>query len=190
MNYSITLAICFCWLLCGTTTKAGESNDSNTGDGLNQGLNDVAVDFHSHTSLINSTSEMVPSAGDHPTSKWIWKPIGHKINDIDSAIILGLFENDSGSGEDDGVYEEPVNETQTSRDEIWTFDETIEERVYTTQSPKTMDRKRSKTEEKAYLIYERHLRKTNWCFKDNEEAKPNYKFKVKRFASHFFSFNK
>ena len=166
-----------CWFLCGTATKAGES----TTDDMLQGMNNVAVDFREQ--IVNNTKKLV-SSDDHPTETWLWIPIGPKINDIKSESILHLLKNDtlfpdySGSGEDDRVDDEPANETQ--KDEIWTFTEMIEERLLTTQSPKTLDRKRNEIEEKAYLNYERHLRKTNWCFKDTKDAKPAHKFKVKR----------
>ena len=156
MSYSITLTICF-WLLLRST--AIETKDS-TRDSVFQGINNVAVDFHSQT---NKTSKMVSSDG-----TWIWQPVGPEKNTIKSESILHLFPDDSGSG---FYEEEPVNDTQKV-DEIWISNVTNE---YTTPSPVTLDTKRNKTEEKVHLVYERNLRKTNWCFKDTEHTKPIYK---------------
>ena len=155
MSYSVVFAICLCGFLCGT--KAQRSSK----DAGFQGINDVAVDFISHTTS---------SADDQ--SKWVWEPLGNERNTIKDGPSLPYFKHYSGSGD----VEEPINATKIHK--IWIFNETTEDTV--AQSLKTSDRKRNKTEEKTYLSYERHLKQTNWCFKDTENTKLNSKFKVKR----------
>ena len=147
-------------LLCSI---AIETKDS-TRDNVFQGTNNVAVDFHSQAS---KTSKIVSSG-----VSWTWKPEGPEKNAIKSEPIIYLFPNDSGSG--DFHEEDPANETQ-NLDKIWNLNVTIQEVVYNTPSPVTLDTKRNKTEEKVHLVYEGHLRKTNWCFKDIGHTKPIYK---------------
>ena len=136
----------------------------------NQEINNVAVDFHNQISLVNSTSE-VGSSSEYIT--WIWKPVGHERNKVEFESVLRHFSKDEASS---GEIDEPVAETQ--KDGTWSFDEKIEEGWNKTQTPKTFDKKRKRTEEKAYLIYEKNLRGTNWCFQETEHAKQNHKFKV------------
>ena len=161
MSYSIRLTICFGLLLCSTAIETEDSARDN----VFQGINNVAVDFHSQT---NKTSKMVSSE-----DTWIWKPVGPEKNTVKFESILHLFPDDSESGDSDFYEEERANETQ--KGEILIFNVTIEDIMYTTPSPLTLDTKRNKTEEKVYLVYERNLRKTNWCFKDIEHTKPIYK---------------
>ena len=166
--------ICFCWILSCVTTKAGQGN------------NNAAVNFHIPTTKVNKTSEIL-SAGDHFTDKWIWQPLGDKKNEVSSALILPWFkDDDSELGEDDSVYDEEVNETQ--KHENWTFIVTME--VNTTKIPKTLDGRRNEYEEKLFLVHERHLRKTNWCFKETEDGKTNNKFKVIFYCYFTISLNK
>ena len=164
----LAFALCFCWIqFC---TSGGESIN----DGMSQGINDVGVDFHSPR--LRSNNSVVDSSDVHST--WIWQPIGQEKNEIKSEPIVRLFKDDWASGTDNYTYEEP--ESEAEKEEIWIFNATIELRVNTTQRPKlTVDRRRNRTIEKTYLTLERRLRKTNWCFKDLEDAKLNKtKFKV------------
>lgn len=160
MSYSVALAICFCCFLCGSKAQG------STEDGGFQGINDVAGDFHI---LTNRT---ISSVGQH--SGWIWKPVGNERNTIEFGPAIGIFGKDrSASGAEN--HEELLNATQPEKS--WIVNDTTE--VIAVRSLKTFDRKRNKTEENAYLIYEKHLKQTNWCFKDTEDTKLNSKFKVK-----------
>jgi hypothetical protein len=164
----ITLTLCCCWILCAA---AIEARDSTTDDG-SQGINSVAVDFHTQVDRTNVSSD------DHPNVTWEWMPRGRERNEVlPSGSGFHSFQDDSDDLESGDSELDEQNETQKEvKDEIWIINVT----VYSTPSPKTLDGKRNKTEEKAYLLYERHLRKTNWCFKDTHETtKPTYKFKVK-----------
>lgn len=188
MKHSNALAICLSWILLGIV------GESAAFDALRR-TNDVGVDFHSHTLGINTTNNIlspVDQPRDQPAT-WIWKPVGQQRNSVPFEAIIRLFKELSGSGEeelgsgnDDDEDEEP-KDNKTTREQMWTFRSSeASTETTTTQSPKTFDIKRNKTEEKMHFIYQSHLRMTNWCFKDNEETKTNHRFKVKLFSILFF----
>ena len=168
MSYSVALAICFCCFLCATKAQGSTEDDRL------QGINDVAADFRS---LINRTTSSVGHL-----SKWVWKPLGNERNSIEFGPGIGDFKHYSGSGD----YEAPINATQLEKS--WIVNETRDDAVIAGRSLKTFDRKRNKTAENMYLLYEKHLKQTNWCFKDTEDTKPNSKFKVNLTIIHFISF--
>lgn len=167
MKYSLIFSIFFVLIFF---TKENEAQLKTTEDDF-QGTNNVEEDYIKEKT--NGTSAV--SSGDGISeSTWIWLPTGNQKNKVKFESVVGhdLEDNEESSGlnGEQAIDDEDIGTSSGN----WSNWESMKVKN-TAETPK--DKKQS-IDEKRHLSYEKHLQKTNWCFKENEKVYQHHKFKV------------